>query len=335
MKVAVFSAKSYDECFLTQANTEAGHELVYFEPRLNERTAALAAGFPAVCVFVHDQVDATVASRLAAGGTRLIALRCAGFNNVDLVAAAQAGLKVVRVPAYSPHAVAEHAVALMLALNRKIHKAYTRVRDGDFSLSGLMGFDLHGKSFGVVGTGKIGAVVATIMRGFGCRLLAFDKFPNPEVQALGTEYVPLPDLFAAADVISLHCPLTHETYHMVNDYTLKLMKPGAMLVNTSRGPLIDTQAVIEALKSGRLGALALDVYEEEDDLFYENLSMQVIRDDIFSRLLTFPNVLITGHQAFFTHEALAGIAATTIANINDFAQNRPLANEVQADRVRK
>ncbi len=334
MKVAVFSTKPYDEEFLSKA---AGtlHDMTFFEARLGEKTASLAAGFPAVCVFVHDQLSEEVIRKLAEGGTRLIALRCAGFNNVDLAAAEKAGLRVVRVPAYSPHAVAEHAVALILSLNRKIYKAYAHVREGDFSLHGLLGFDLHGRTAGIVGTGKIGAVLARILHGFGCRLLVHDLHRNPEVEALGADYVKLTDLFEQSDIISLHCPLLHETYHMINQYALNLMKPGVMLINTSRGALIDTQAAIEALKSGKIGYMGLDVYEEEDDLFYEDKSLQVIQDDVFSRLLTFPNVIVTGHQAFFTRDALQGIANTTMENLAAFEKGGALANEVKSDRVRK
>ena len=315
MKVAVFSTKPYDEQYLRAANAEHGHELTFLEPRLAPETGALAAGHEAVCAFVNDVLDRNVLEHLAASGVRLVALRSAGFNHVDLRAAGELDLTVVRVPAYSPYAVAEHAAGLILCLNRRIHRAYQRVREGNFALSGLLGFDLHGKTVGVVGTGTIGAVFARIMLGFGCRVRAHDPFPDAELQALGVEYVALEDLFAAADVIALHCPLTPETHHLVDAAALARMRDGVMLVNTSRGALIDTTAVIEALKSGKLGALGLDVYEEEEELFFEDLSDRVITDDVFSRLLTFPNVLITGHQAFFTAEALEHIAATTLANI--------------------
>ena len=320
---------------MKKAAAATGHELSFFEARLGEKTAPLAAGFRGVCVFVHDQLNKDVIQKLAEGGVQIIALRCAGFNNVEIAAAQEVGIKVVRVPAYSPYAVAEHAVALMLSLNRKIYKAYSHVREGDFSLHGLLGFDMHQRTVGIVGTGKIGAVVAKILNGFGCRLLAYDVNKNPEVEALGAQYVNLTDLFEQSDIISLHCPLIHETYHMINQYALKLMKPGVMLINTSRGALIDTPAVIDAMKSGKIGYMGLDVYEEEDKLFYEDKSLQVIQDDMFSRLITFPNVIITGHQAFFTQEALQGIADTTVANLNDFEQGRPLVNEVTVDRVKK
>lgn len=335
MRVAIFSTKPYDREFLCAANEVHGHELVFFEPRLTSETRALAAGFPAICVFVNDQLDASVLTPLAHQGTRLIALRCAGFNNVDLVAARDLGLTVVRVPAYSPHAVAEHTVGLILTLNRKIHRAYARVREGNLALDGLLGFDLHGRTVGVIGTGKIGTVVAHIMMGFGCRLLAYDPVPNADCGALGVRYVSLPQLLADSDIITLHCPLTPETHHLIDARALSQMKSGVMLINTSRGALIDTRAVIDALKSGHIGYLGLDVYEEEADLFFEDLSNRVIHDDVFARLLTFPNVVITGHQAFFTREALSRIAETTLSNITDFEQGRACVNEVTVDRLVK
>jgi D-lactate dehydrogenase len=333
MKVAVFSTKSYDRIFLEAANVDYGHELIFFEPRLNRETSILAAGFPAVCAFVNDQLDAAVLTTLARQGTRLIALRCAGFNNVDLASAQNLGLKVVRVPAYSPYAVAEHTVALILSLNRKIHRAYARVREGNFALDGLLGFDLYGKTVGIIGTGKIGAVVAKIMKGFGCHLLGYDPYPNSECKKIGLRYVSLTELFVESDIITLHCPLTPETHHLIDTKALDQMKNGVILINTSRGAVIDTKAVINALKSGKIGYLGLDVYEEEADLFFEDLSNIVIQDDVFARLLTFPNVIITAHQAFFTREALEGIAKTTLANIADFEQGRPCPNEVIADRL--
>jgi D-lactate dehydrogenase len=330
MKVAVFSTKVYDRKFLSDANSPAQHELVFFEPRLNRDTAILAAGFPAVCVFVHDQVDAPTLELLASRGTRLVVLRCAGFNNVDLQAAADLGITVVRVPAYSPYGVAEHAVGLILSLNRKIHRAYNRVREGNFSLDGLLGFNLHERTVGIVGTGKIGLILGQIMKGFGCHILAYDVYRNPELEALGGKYVELSELFANSDIISLHCPLTPETHHLINAEAIEQIKPGVMLINTSRGALIDTQAVIEGLKSGKIGYLGVDVYEQESELFFEDLSGAIIQDDIFQRLTTFPNVLITGHQAFFTAEALHNIAETTFANIADVEQGRPCANEIRA-----
>jgi D-lactate dehydrogenase len=335
MKVAIFSTKPYDQEFLQAANAAHGHELVFFEPRLTHEARALAAGFPAICVFVNDQLDATVLTALAHQGTRLIALRCAGFNNVDLLAARDLGLTVVRVPAYSPHAVAEHTVGLILTLNRQIHRAHARVREGNLALDGLLGFDLHDRTVGIVGTGKIGTVVAHIMKGFGCRLLAYDPVPNADCVALGARYVPLSELLTESDIITLHCPLTPETHHLIDTRALSQMKPGVMLINTSRGALIDTRTVIEALKSGQIGYLGLDVYEEEADLFFEDLSNRLIQDDVFARLLTFPNVIITGHQAFFTRNALEKIAETTLSNITDFEQGRACANEVTADRLIK
>lgn len=331
MKVAVFSTKAYDRRFLEAANAEHAHELVFFEPRLTRETMPLAAGFPAVCVFINDELDATTLSAIRDKGTRLIALRSAGFNHVDMAAAGDLGLTVVRVPAYSPYAVAEHTLGLILTLNRKIHRAYNRVREGNFSLEGLLGFDLHDRTVGVVGTGKIGAIVAKILHGFGCHLLAYDKFLNQECQALGVKYVELPELFAASDIITLHCPLTPDTHHLIDAQALDQMKPGVMLINTSRGALIHTQAVIDALKSGKLRYLGLDVYEQESDLFFEDLSGSVIQDDVFQRLLTFPNVIITGHQAFFTDDALRNIAATTLSNITDFEQGKPCPNQVSVE----
>lgn len=335
MRVAVFSTKPYDRSFLTAANTAHRHDLRFFEPRLTRETCALAAGFPAICPFVNDVLNADVLGTLARNGTLLIALRSAGFNNVDLGAAAELGLTVTRVPAYSPHAVAEHTVALILSLNRKVCRAHARVREGNFALDGLLGFDLCGKTAGIIGTGKIGAVVARILDGFGCKVLAHDPFPNPEVQALGTAYVPLPELYAESNIITLHCPLMPETYHIIDQRALALMKPGVMLINTSRGALLDTRAVIQALKSGKIGYLGLDVYEEEADLFFEDLSNQVLQDDVFARLLTFPNVVLTAHQAFFTENALHAIAETTLANITDFEQGRPCPNQVTQERARR
>lgn len=335
MRVVVFSDKPYWNRFLTQANEAFGHDLTFIDPALNSQTVALAAGYPAVCVFVNDQVDGAVLRSLRDGGTKLLALRCAGFNNVDLHTAADVGIKVVRVPAYSPHAVAEHAVSLIVTLNRKIHRAYARVREGNMALEGLLGVDLHSKTVGILGTGRIGAIVGRIMHGFGCRILAHDPYPNDQVAEFA-EYVPLSQFAAESDVISLHCPLTPETYHLVDADWLQQVKPGCMIVNTSRGALIDTQAAIQALKTGRLGSLGLDVYEEEADLFFEDLSDRVIQDDIFARLLTFPNVIITAHQGFFTQEAISQIATTTLANIREFEDGSPLTNEVSAERkVRK
>jgi len=333
VKLAVFSTKPYDREFLTAANAEAGHELVFFEPRLNGETARLAEGFSAVCAFVNDELDAGVLLSLSRHGTRLVALRCAGFNQVDLKAAAQLGVAVTRVPAYSPDAVAEHTVALILTLARKIHKAHNRVREGNFALEGLLGFELHGRTVGVVGTGKIGAIVARILRGFGCEILAYDVATNPAVEALGGRYVSTDELFAGSDVITLHCPLVPATRHLINEESLARMKRGVMLINTSRGALIDTEAVIRALKSGKIGLLGLDVYEEEADLFFEDLSTQVIQDDVFARMLTFPNVLITAHQAFFTRQAMQSIARETLANVTAFEQGRDPPGLIRPERV--
>jgi D-lactate dehydrogenase len=330
MRLAVFSSKPYDVTFLTTANQGLGHQLQFLEPRLVKETAALADGFPAICAFVNDQLDAEVLTRLATGGTRLVALRSAGFNNVDLPAAARLGLTVTRVPAYSPHAVAEHTVALILALNRKVHRAWARVREGNFALDGLLGFDLVGRTAGMVGTGKIGAAVARIMAGFGCRVLAFDPVSNPECVTLGVSYVPFAELLAQSDIVSLHCPLTPETRHLMDAAALARMKPGAMLINTGRGALVDTRAVIDALKTGRLGHLGLDVYEEEAALFFEDHSWRVLQDDVFARLLTFPNVVVTGHQGFFTAEALTAIAETTLQAVTEFEQGRAPTNAVRA-----
>jgi D-lactate dehydrogenase len=332
MRTAVFSTKSHDRQYLLPAAEAAGHELAFLEPRATAQTAVLARGFPAICTFVNDLLTAEVLPVLAAGGTRFVALRCAGFNQVDLESAASLGIRVARVPAYSPHAVAEHTIGMMLALNRKYHKAFNRVREGNFSLEGLLGFDMHGRTAGVIGTGKIGAIVGRLLACFGCRVLLYDIQRNPECKDVG-QYVELSQIFEQAEIITLHCPLTPQTQHLVNERSIGRMRPGVMLVNTSRGALVDTQAVIAGLKSGRIGYLGLDVYEEEADLFFENLSEQVIRDDVFMRLLTFPNVLITSHQAFFTRNALEQIAATTMDNLTRFERNEPLATEVRPPRA--
>ncbi|MDV6029960.1 MAG: 2-hydroxyacid dehydrogenase [Phycisphaera sp. RhM] len=335
MKIVVFSTKSYDQEFFRPIAAQFGHELTFLEPRLTSETVQLASGAEAVCVFVNDQLNADVLQSLAQLGVRVVALRCAGFNNVDVSTARQLGIKVVRVPAYSPHSVAEHTVALILMLDRKLHRAYGRVRDGNFSLSGLLGFDLYGRTVGVVGTGKIGAVFAKIMSGFGCRLLGYDQYKNPDCLELGMEYLELPELFAEADIISLHCPLTPETRHMINPDSIAQMKDGVMIINTSRGAVIDTQAVIAGLKSEKIGHLGLDVYEEEADFFFEDLSSEVIPDDTLSRLLTFPNVVITGHQAFFTREALQCIAETTLQNVADIEHDGDCANEVGHELIQR
>ncbi|MFY1651409.1 2-hydroxyacid dehydrogenase [Solwaraspora sp. WMMB762] len=330
MRVAVFSTKPYDKRFLAAANAEAGHDLVFLEPRLSAETAPLAAGCDAVCAFVNDDLSAPVLETLAGGGVRLVALRSAGFNHVDLATARRLGLTVTRVPGYSPHAVAEHCAGLILALNRKIHRAYNRVREHNFALSGLLGFDLHGRTVGVVGTGKIGVRFIRIMAGFGCRVLAADPYPSDEAVAAGASYVPLPTLLAESDIVTLHCPLTPDTHHLIDEERIAQMRDGVMLINTSRGALVDTAAVIRGLKSGKIGYLGLDVYEEEADLFFEDLSDQMLRDDLFSRLVTFPNVLITGHQAFFTEEALHNIATTTVGSLTAYEREGTPA-DIQPD----
>lgn len=314
MKIAFFSTKAYDREFFDKYIST--HEIIYFEAPLNQQTVNLATSCAAVCVFVNDKLDALVLRELKKLGVTLIALRCAGFNNVDLTAAKENGITIVRVPAYSPHAVAEHAVALILTLNRKTHKAYNRVREGNFSLERLTGFDLYGKTVGVIGTGKIGQVFCDIMLGFGCKVLAFDLVAHQPTAAKGVDYLPLIDIFKVADIISLHCPLNEQTKHLINDQTIGMMKDGVMLINTSRGALIDTGEVINALKSGRIGYLGLDVYEQEEKLFFNDLSENIIQDDMIMQLLSFPNVLITSHQGFFTEEALTQIARITLDNID-------------------
>lgn len=333
MRVAVFDTHRYDRESFDRANAHGAHELVYLEPRLTRDTAPLASGFPAVCSFVNDRVDAATLEVLHGGGTRLVALRSAGFNHVDLAAAERLGVRVARVPEYSPFAVAEHAVALVLALNRKIHRAYARVREWNFSLEGLVGFDLHGKTVGIVGTGKIGRVAVRIFRGFGCEVLAYDLREDPEVLAAGARYVELGELYAGSDVISLHVPLNPSTHHMIDAAAFGRMREGVMLVNTGRGALIDSRALIAALKRGRVGAAGLDVYEEEEGIFFQDLSNRVLQDDVLARLLTFPNVLVTSHQAFLTREALGNIAGTTLGNIAAFERGEALPNEVRREQV--
>jgi len=333
MRVAVFSTRPYDRASLDRANAAHRHELVYLESRLDASTVVAAAGAQAVCVFVNDRLDAQVIEALHRQGVRMLALRSAGFNHVDLAAAAAFGMLVGRVPEYSPHAVAEHTVALVLTLNRKIHRAHARVREGNFALEGLLGFDLHGRTVGIVGTGRTGGCFARIMAGFGCTLLAFDPTPSPACEALGVRYVPLPELLAQSDVVSLHCPLTPQTRHLIDAEALRTIKRGAMLINTSRGAVLDTRAVIAALKAGALGSLGLDVYEEEADLFFRDLSDEVIHDDVFARLLTFPNVVVTGHQAFFTEDALAAIAQTTLANLDAFESSGRPIHPVSVERL--
>lgn len=334
MKILFFSARPSTQGTFDEANKRHGHALTYIETRLTARTASLAKGYDAVCAFVNDQVDREALDTLAGAGIKLVALRAAGFNNLDVRHAHALGLCVCRVPAYSPHAIAEHAVALIMTLNRKIHRAYLRVRENNFALEGLMGFDMHGKTVGVVGTGKIGAIAAAILKGFGCLILASDPYENPEVKAMGT-YVELPELLAKSDIITLHCPLTPESRHMMSMNTLWKMKRGAMLINTSRGALVDARAAIAALKTGQLGYLGLDVYEEEADLFFEDQSDSILQDDLFARLLTFPNVLITAHQAFFTKTAMDNIADTTLSNVTAFEKDGVCQNMVTSDSIRK
>jgi D-lactate dehydrogenase len=318
MQVAVFSTKPYDCEFLEQANQSFHHELKFFDIPLNSETCKLAYGFPAVCGFVNDRFNREVLTQLAQHGTKLIALRCAGFNNVDLAAVKDLDLTVLRVPAYSPYGVAEHAVALILALNRRLYRSYNRVHDGNFSLEGLLGFEIHGKTIGIMGTGKIGYAMACIMKGFGTDILVYDVFHNPLCEALGARYVSKEELFKMSDIVSLHLPLTPETHHIINQQSLAQMKDGVMLINTSRGGLVDSMCLIEGLKKGKIGYLGLDVYEEEEGIFFEDRTGEVIHDDVFARLLTFPNVMITGHQAFFTSNALKNISETTLKNISDF-----------------
>ncbi|MDQ2084266.1 2-hydroxyacid dehydrogenase [Xanthobacteraceae bacterium Astr-EGSB] len=333
MRVAVFSTKPHDRRFLEAANTKTRHQLVFLEPQLSCETVPLVEGAGAVCAFVNDRLDAEVIAQLTSQGIGLIALRSAGFNHVNLAAAETAGITVARVPAYSPHAIAEHTIALILTLNRKTHRAFNRVREGNFALEGLLGFDLDGKTVGIVGTGLIGVAVARIMTGFGCRVIAYDPVPNPGCEALGVRYVAIDELLSGSDIITLHCPLTPATYHLIDAYALGRMKRGAMLINTSRGAVVDTRAAIRGLKDGTIGSLGLDVYEEESGLFFEDMSDRIIPDDVFARLLTFPNVLITGHQGFFTEEALTAIAETTIGNITAFERDGRALHEVGARRA--
>lgn len=329
MKIAFFNTKPYDKQSFETANQAHHHIFTFLEPRLNPETAALAQGFPAVCVFINDELNESTLQAIAATGTRLVALRCAGFNNVDLPTAQELGIRVVRVPAYSPYAVAEHAVGLILMLNRKLYRAYNRVREDNFTLNGLLGFDVHGKTVGVVGTGKIGQCFIQIMQGFGCQIIAYDVHPNPACVERGVAYVTLPQLLAQSDIVSLHCPLLPQTHHLINADSLQHLKQGAMLINTSRGGLIDTRAVIDAIKSGIVGYFGADVYEEEEALFFEDFSNTIILDDTFQLLQSFPNVVITAHQAFFTQEALYNIAETTLSNIDLIEAGHPCLNEVK------
>ena len=328
IRLAFFDTKPYDRDYFDVHKNEFAVEIKYFPVKLAADTASLAAGYDAVCVFVNDELDGATADILVQGGVQLVALRCAGYNNVDLKAV-WGRLHVVRVPAYSPHAVAEHAVALLLTLNRKIHKAYIRTREGNFSLSGLIGFDLYGKTAGIIGTGQIGRIAAEIFRGFGMNVIASDPFPNEQwATEKGVQYASTEELFRNSDVISLHCPLTPENRHLVNGESLSKMKKNALIINTGRGALIDAKALIHALKTNNLGGAALDVYEEEDEYFFEDHSDTVIKDDVLARLLTFPNVLITGHQAFFTQEALTAISTTTLGNVKNYFASGDLTNEI-------
>ncbi len=329
MKVMLFGTQPYDRTSFDRFQKNCGFDIVYHRSHLNAKNALLAKGADAVCVFVNDTVDAETVRQLSEFGVQLIALRCAGFNNVDLQAAAQYGIPVVRVPAYSPHAVAEHAAALILSLNRKIHRAYWRTRDGNFSLHGLLGFDLYGKTAGIVGTGKIARQLIHILKGFGMEVLAYDIRPDERYAlAEGIEYVALDELYRRADIISLHCPLTEQTRRMIDSAAIASMKSGVMIINTGRGQLIDTAALIEGLKEKRIGAAGLDVYEEEANYFYEDTSDRIMDDDMLARLLSFNNVLLTSHQGFFTREALDNIAEVTMRNISDFFNHRKLQNRV-------
>ncbi|MCS6800035.1 MAG: 2-hydroxyacid dehydrogenase [Myxococcota bacterium] len=334
MRIAMFDTHRFEREAFDEANAELGHAITYLETRLTVETAPLGRGHQAVCAFVHDRLDAPALEILRAEGVRLVALRSAGYNHVDLEAAARLGLPVVRVPEYSPHAVAEHAVALVLALVRKLHRAHARVREWNFSLEGLVGFDLHGKTVGIVGTGRIGRVAARIFLGFGCVVLAHDLRVDAELQAAGVQYVPLRELLERSDVVSLHVPLTPATHHLIDADALARMKPGAILVNTGRGALVDSRALVAALKRGRLGGAGLDVYEEEEGIFFEDLSGRVLEDDVLARLIGFPNVLVTAHQGFLTREALAAIARTTLDNVRRFERGEPLVHEVRLEHVR-
>ncbi len=330
MKVSVFSTKSYDRKYLEIANQQYHFEFEFFDFMLNEQTVKMAEGCEAVCIFVNDDGSRKVLEKLAEQGTKMVALRCAGFNNVDLQAAKELGIQVVRVPAYSPEAVAEHTVGLMMTLNRRIHRAYQRTREANFSLEGLIGFNMYKRTVGVIGTGKIGIATMRILKGFGMNILAFDPFKNPVVEEIGAKYVTLDELYAKSDVITLHCPATPENYHLLNKEAFDKMKDGVMIINTSRGSLIDTPEAIEALKRRKIGALGMDVYENERDLFFEDKSNEVILDDVFRRLSSCHNVLLTGHQAFLTEEALMNISDVTLHNIDCLQKNIVCENAVTA-----
>tara|TARA_R110002124_G_scaffold287335_2_gene473217 strand:- start:34297 stop:35286 length:990 start_codon:yes stop_codon:yes gene_type:complete len=328
MKIAVFSTKSYDQEYFENYNSEKKYDFTFFETSLTSSTANLTLGFDVICAFVNDKIDQDTIEILAKNGVKLIAMRCAGFNNVDIQSAKTHGIKVVRVPAYSPEAVAEHSVALILTLNRKTHKAYNRVREGNFSLKNLIGFNLHGKTVGVVGTGQIGAAFCRIMKGFGCNLFAYDLTESQELVEMGVQYLPIDEVFMQSDIISLHCPLTPGTKHIVNSSSLAQMKDGVMIINTSRGALINTADAIDGLAQKKIGYLGIDVYEQEEKLFFEDLSESIIQDDYILRLNSFPNVLITSHQAYFTKEAMDQITLITLDNIQAFENKQQLINEV-------
>ena len=328
MKVAVFSTKNYDQISLDAVNLQHHHELTYFDFRLTEQTAKMTQEVDAVCAFVNDDLSEKVLTRLAKNGVKVIAMRCAGFDKVDLNAAKKLGMQVVRVPAYSPEAVAEHTIGLILSLNRRIHRAYQRTRDANFSLEGLTGFNLHGKTVGVIGTGKIGLAAIRILNGFGMNILAYDPYPNPLAEELGVKYVTLDEIYSQSDVITLHCPMSDENYHLLNANSFAKMRDGVMIINTSRGELLNSKDAIEALKSSKIGALGIDVYENEQDLFFEDKSNDVILDDVFRRLSSCHNVLFTGHQAYLTREALENIADTTLTNLTAFQNTQLSGNEL-------
>lgn len=331
MKIAFYNSKKYDRQFFDQANVVSRHQITYIESKLDLDTVFLAKGHDAVCTFVNDQITSPVLEILKKSSVKLIALRCAGFNQVDLRKAKELDIPVVRVPAYSPYAVAEHTFALILSLNRKTHHAFNRVREGDFSLDGLLGFDLHGKNIGVVGAGKIGLCVCQIAKGFGMNVFVFDKNINDQVKQIGGQYVEIDTLFRQSDIITLHCPLNPQTQYLINEKSIATMKKRVMLINTSRGAVMDTKAVVAALKTGQVGSLGIDVYEQEADLFFEDKSLEILQDDLFARLISFPNVLVTGHQAFFTHDALTKIAETTLQNISQIEKSVKCENRVEID----
>ena len=333
MKIAFFSTKSYDRTHFEAEVAETDHEITFFEDALTMHTATLVTGFDAVCIFVNNPLDKPLIEKISDLGVEVVALRSAGFNHVDLEACRKHGLTVYRVPAYSPEAVAEHTLALILTLNRKTHKAYNRVRENNYSLEGLAGFNVHGKTVGVIGTGTIGAAFCKIMTGFDCNIIAFDPNINEEVEAMGVSYVDFDELVKQSDIISLHCPLIPQTRHIIDRESIEKMKDSVMIINTSRGALIDTAAVIDGLKQKKVGFLGIDVYEQEDNLFFKDLSAEVIQDDVITRLMAFPNVLITGHQAFLTEEALQQITETTIKNLSDYEAGNRSDNELTAEKT--